>query len=168
MKIRTFSASLVFLAVVTVGVAAEKGWSGWGFLIGEWIGEGNGQPGRGTGGFTFAPDLQGRVLVRKSHADYPATDKRPAYAHVDLMVVHHDGDTTRADYYDNEGHVIRYTVELAPTHDTAVFVSEPNPAAPQFRLTYTRKTDAQVAIKFEIAPPGKAFMTYLEASAHRK
>jgi len=75
---------------------------------------------------------------------------------------------TKADYYDNEGHVIHYAVELTPTHDVATFLSDPTPSAPQFRLTYTKKTDGQVAIKFEIAPPGRPFSPYLEATARRK
>lgn len=49
--------------------------------------------------------------------------------------------------------------------DGAAFVSEAAADAPGYRLTYTR-TDAQtVRIRFEIAPPGKEFATYLESSS---
>ena len=148
--------------------AAEKPWSGWEFLLGEWVGEGTGQPGQGTGGFTFSPDLQGQVLVRKNHAVYPALGKRPAFSHDDLMVIYQDAGRVRADYYDNENHVIRYTVELAASHDAATFLSEPSPSSPQFCLIYSKKSTDQVALRFEIAPPGKPFATYIEATARRK
>ena len=46
----------------------------------------------------------------------------------------------------------------------AVFTSEPGPG-PRFRLTYLRKSEALVTIRFEIAPTGipEAFSTYMEA-----
>ena len=168
MKITHCFVSLLFLGVAASGWAADKAWKDWQFLLGDWVGEGTGQPGQGTGGFTFAPDLQGQVLIRKSHAEYPATDKRPAYTHNDLMVVYGEAGHTRADYYDNEGHVIRYTVTLAPSGDSATFLSESSAQAPQFRLTYTKKAANELTIKFEIAPPGKAMATYIVATAHRK
>ena len=54
-------------------------------LVGEWVGEGTGKPGEGTGAFSFAPSLDGRILVRNNRADYPAAEKKPATTHMDLM-----------------------------------------------------------------------------------
>lgn len=157
------------LGLVAPCFAANKMWNDWAFLKGEWVGEGSGQPGEATGGFVFSAGLQDRVLIRKSWAEYPAQNQKPAYRHDDLMIVHQDeGAQVRADYFDNEGHVIRYTVAFAPSHDAVVFTSEPSGAAPQFRLTYTKVSEGHVAIRFEIAPPGKPFSTYLQATAHRK
>jgi hypothetical protein len=132
------------------------------FLVGEWEATGSGSPGEGGGRYTFSPDLQGRVLVRRSFAAYPATADRPAYRHDDLMIVFVDGETARADYYDSEGHVIRYAVD-SPEPGLAVFVSDVNPSAPRYRLTYARAADETVAGRFEIAPPGQpeAFKLYL-------
>jgi hypothetical protein len=48
------------------------------FLIGEWEGAGGGGPGLGKGTFSFALDLQDKVIVRRNHAEYPATAGRPA------------------------------------------------------------------------------------------
>jgi hypothetical protein len=161
---------VVLLVCLSVGclAAEEPSWNDWQFILGEWIGEGSGIPGQGSGGFTFLPDLGEHVLIRKSHADYPATDKQPAFSHHDLMVVYEEAARLRADYFDTEGHVIHYTVELAASHDAATFTSDPTSTGQQFRLRYGRKTDNQIAIKFEIAPPGQPFSTYLEATAHRK
>jgi hypothetical protein len=141
------------------------------FLEGEWIGEGGGDPGQGTGGFSFVRDLQGQVLIRKSFAEYPATKDKPAFRHDDLIVIYaQPGDTMRATYWDNEGHVINYTVQPLEDQKSAVFVTGPTPSAPQFRLTYKMKDDKTVAIIFEIAPPGQPdkFLPYIEAAAHRK
>ena len=68
-------------------------------------------------------------------------------------------------YFDNEGHVIRYAVSVLGGGDTATFLSDASLSTPRFRLTYTREQDDLVAIKFEMAPPGKPFITYLEGKA---
>ena len=136
------------------------------FLAGEWSGEGDGKPGAATGSASFRFDLDGKVLVRRSFADYPAANGRPASRHEDLMTVFAEGGQLKAFYVDNEGHVIRYLV--APVPGGAVFTSEPAPG-PRFRLTYLQKSEAVVALRFEIAPPGKpeAFSTYIEASTRK-
>src|ERR1700722_640651 len=45
-------------------------WAPLGFLIGEWVGEGSGKPGQGEGGFSFLPDQDSRILIRKNYANY--------------------------------------------------------------------------------------------------
>ncbi|MFI5252941.1 MAG: hypothetical protein ACHQQQ_10990 [Bacteroidota bacterium] len=146
-------------------------WDGLKFMMGDWIGGGSGNPGEGVGGYSFYPDLQNRVIVRKNYAEYPATKDKPAYRHDDLMVIYQGDDgSKRADYYDNEGHVIHYDVEISPDTSSVVFKSGIMPSAPRFRLTYSKNSDDKVGILFEIAPPGKpeAFAKYIEATAHRK
>jgi hypothetical protein len=139
--------------------------------VGDWTGEGGGGPGQGSGSFSFKPDLQGKILVRKNRAEYPATKERAAFVHDDLMVVYRDTPEAapRAIYFDSEGHTIRYEVQAQPDGGEVVFVSGPEPSAPRYRLTYTRVDQDRVKIKFEIAPPGHPdqFATYIEASAHR-
>ncbi len=173
-------AALVSLVLVGVlgarGVQAPQGskapadpWAAWAPLVGEWVGEGSGQPGSGPGGFSFEKALDGRVLVRKSFSEYPATQDRPAARHEDLMVVYHDGPATRADYWDNEGHVIRYEVSF-PTPTSVVFVSAAAPGAPRFRLTYAWTEPGRVSIDFAIAAPGAPaeFRSYVSGSARRE
>ena len=65
----------------TEPAAGDDPWACYRFLIGEWAGEGSGQPGQGKGAFSLAPDLQGKILLRKNHAEYPASGDRPAAAH---------------------------------------------------------------------------------------
>ena len=141
------------------------------FLIGAWRGEGGGQPGQGGGRFTFEPDLGGRVLVRRSHSEYPAAGDRPAVVHDDLMIVYPapGGPGPEAVYFDNEGHVIEYAVEVARDGKRVVLTSEAEPASPRFRLTYTRVGEDVVDVTFEIAPPGspEAFKTYVSGLSKR-
>ena len=102
------------------------------FLIGEWVGEGSGRPGQGRGEFTFRPELQGKVLVRRHRAEIAAGPDRPAQVHEDLMVVYPagKGQPLKATYWDNEGHTIQYTVHSSADGKTLTFVSEPSPARP--------------------------------------
>jgi hypothetical protein len=162
-------AMLVCLDATPAGKPA--GWGPVEYLVGDWTGEGGGAPGQGSGLFSFKPDLQGKILVRKNHAEYPATKDHAAFVHDDLMVVYRDTPEAapRAIYFDSEGHTIRYDVQAPADGGEVVFVSGPEASAPRYRLTYARAGQDRVKIKFEIAPPGhpEQFATYIEASAHR-
>jgi hypothetical protein len=151
---------------------STKPWAAFEYLIGHWVGGGQGQPGQGTGEFSFVPDLQSHILVRKSYAAYPATKDRPAYRHDDLMVVYRDSDRAplRAVYFDSEGHVINYSVTISADRKTIEFVSDASPSSPRYRLTYFIIGGDALMLKFEIAPPGRpdSFSTYIEAKAKRK
>jgi len=167
--------AIVLVCAVSIAsaqrAAKPANWEAWQFLLGEWEGKGGGAPGQGTGGFTFALDLQKRILVRRNHSDYPATSKQPAFSHEDLMVIYQEADKpASAIYFDNEGHVIHYNVEFSPDQNSLVFLSEASPSAPQFRLTYNKAPGNSLAIKFEIAPPGAPgkFSTYLQAVVQKK
>ena len=144
-------------------------WAPLGFLIGDWVGEGGGTPGQGSGGFSFLPDQDGRILIRKNYANYPASKEKPAYSHTDLTIIYHESGETklRAIYFDNEGHTIHYTVEPPANGNSARFVSDVSTSQPRYRLTYLKTGDDQLAIRFDIAPPGKEFSTNIEAKAHR-
>lgn len=137
------------------------------FLAGEWRGEGEGKPGQSTGRASFRFELEGKAMVRRSFAEYPAANGRPAVRHEDLMTFFEEGGQLKAFYLDNEDHVIRYLVTEVPSG--VAFTSEAGPG-PRFRLTYLRDAEAgRVTLRFEIAPPGKpeAFATYLEAAMRK-
>ena len=104
-------------------------WAPLAFLIGEWVGEGGGGPGQGTGEFSFQLDLGGAILIRRNVSDYPATKDKPAYSHTDLMII---DSTLRANYFDDEGHTIHYTVEPSANGNGVQFLSE---AASSHRAT---------------------------------
>jgi len=170
MKLALF-AILTFSCLSAQSAKTESPWAPLSFLIGEWIGEGGGQPGQGTGTFSFLPDLNQKILVRKNRSDYPATKERPAFTHTDLMTIYREPGAIklRAIYFDTEDHVIHYTVEPSSDGQVVQFIGDASPANPRFRLTY-RKTGADtLSIRFEIAMPAKpdSFSTYIEATARR-
>jgi hypothetical protein len=139
------------------------------FLVGEWPATGTGQPGAGTGTATFTRDVQDKVIVRTSFADYPAAGDKPASRHDDLMVIYAAPGGARADYYDSEGHVIRYVVQ-SPAPGQAVFLSDAAVGGPRFRLAYTLAAPGVLKGEFAIAPPGapEAFKPYLTWESHKK
>jgi hypothetical protein len=148
-------------------------WKDLRFLVGEWTGEGGGSStGQGMGTYTFLPELDGKVLVRRNSADYPAANGRPAVHHEDVMTVYleSEGRAPEAIYFDNEGHVIHYTLEIDSAGKVVRFVSPPQPGQPRYRLTYRETANGVVAGQFEVAPPGKpeGFVRYMEWSARRK
>ena len=146
-------------------------WDAFRFLLGEWVGEGAGAPGEATGGFSFNFDLEGKILVRRNRADYPATKDKPAYSHTDLMMIYQEPvGQVRAIYFDNEGHVIHYSVSFSKDQNTLTFLGDPSPSAPRFRFTYNKAKNDSMTFRFDIAPPGKpeAFSKYIEGSLHRK
>ena len=135
------------------------------FLLGQW--EGVGDQAGATGGFTFAAGVQDRVIVRTNYSNTPSSDGKPAARHDDLMVIYVDAGAVKADYFDSEGHVIRYVAEARSGE--VVFVSEIKPDEPRYRLTYARRSATTLDGSFEVAPPGKpgSFSPYLSWAARK-
>jgi hypothetical protein len=125
------------------------------FLIGNWQVES--KPGEATAHFEFALDLQGKVLVRHNHIDYPQ-----GTTHDDLVVVTQEGTTTRGYYFDSDGYTGRYTITANGAQ--VIFISDRIPNVPRYRLTYTALPDGRLNAKLEVAPAGKpnAFASYLD------
>ena len=171
-RIHTLTTAMLLLIgpVLHAQQPPNPGWGPLRFLVGDWIGEGSGEPGKGSGSFSFAFDLQGTILVRKNHAEYPPAADRQAYSHDDVMVLYFNKDSLQALYLDNEGHVIHYAVEASGDADTVIFTSAPDPAVARYRLTYRRSASESLDLTFDIAPAGNpdAFRRYIQASAYRK
>lgn len=146
----------------------DHAWDKWAWLTGEWIGEGSGDPGKGSGSFSLLPGLDGKVLIRKNHSEYPATKNQLRTVHDDLMIVYLDyaGEANKAIYFDNEGHTINYVITY--TDSTIVLLSEKMEHVPTFKLIYTLVDKNTVNIKFEISNDGKKFITYLSGNSRRK
>ena len=135
------------------------------FLLGTWDAPG---PNQSSGRTVFALGLQDQVMIRNNSADYPAADGKPAVRHEDLMVIYPVGNVARADYYDSEGHAIRYVV-IPAGQGRALFLSDLIEKEPRYRLTYVLQPDGTLAGSFEVAPPGQpdAFKSYLTWQAHK-
>jgi hypothetical protein len=147
--------------------APAEDWKPLEFLIGQWSGAGSGAPGASAGAFSFQPDLQGEVLIRKSFAEYPAAAGKPASRHDDLLIVFREGAERRlrAIYFDSEGHIIRYLVEAG--QNRVVFTSEGGRAEARYRMTYRAAGPDQLGFQFEVAAPGKDLAPYIEAVLQR-
>jgi hypothetical protein len=137
-------------------------------LLGRWEAlDGDGAPGKASSGaFSFERDLDGKVLVRKNRAEYPARGGRPAFVHQDLMVISREGGAPRARYWDNEGHYIEYAIAVSADGKRWTFESQ---GAPAFRLEYEAAKADELSIRFSISPTGKAdaFKQYLSATVRR-
>jgi hypothetical protein len=145
-------------------------WKAWEYLLGEWEGGHEGDPGQGYGIFSFSFDLDQNILVRKNRTIFPTTSEREGYTHDDLLIIYTEfTGQKRGIYFDNEQHVIHYEVKVSPDQQNIILESDPIPSVPQFRFTYTKTGENRLEARFEMAPPGKRgeFFTYLEGSARR-
>ena len=161
---------LLLLLLACPATCSSDDWGALRSLVGHWTAAGAGAPGQGAGDFTFEPGLQGTILVRKSHTEYPATKDRQASVHDDLLIVFRDPDersegALRAIYFDNEGHVIRYGVSMFG--DRIIFATDPAEHGMHYRLTYERDGGDTLRVQFEVAQPGKTFTTYVTGTAKR-
>lgn len=137
----------------TASWAADKAGPDLSFLLGDWSGSGSGAPGQGAGSFSFTPDLQDKILVRRSHSEYAAAGGRPATVHDDLLIVY--ADRSKAIYFDNEGHVIHYDISIEGSGKAATFLSTDPSPLPLFRLTYRQTSADELTVAFEISMSGK-------------
>jgi hypothetical protein len=135
-------------ALQALATPPSQPFAGLAFLEGRWAGEGA-QAGS-VGEFSLAKALDGKVLLRKNLFCMPGADGK-AVTHEDLMVIFAEVGALRADYFDNEGHVIHYSVESGP--DRATFLSAG--PGPRFRLTYLRTGADTLEVRFEMAMPDK-------------
>jgi hypothetical protein len=161
---------ILFIQASAQQSAPKPDWSAFNFLLGDWTGEGSGDPGRGNGIFTFSLDLQDHILIRRNQSDYPETAKHPAFSHNDLMVMYQEpGKSARAIYFDNENHTIQYSVTISHEGKSITFISDSLAEGPRFKLTYSSLSIDSLLITFEIASPAKPnlFAKYLEGKAHR-
>jgi hypothetical protein len=153
---------LVVCAALSVGLCAQEDWSKLDFLFGKWVGvagEKDAPLGAGQGGFSFEPDLSKKIIVRRNHAQY---DK--GATHDDLMIIYVEGGP-RAIYFDSEGHVIRYNLAVRDK-ESIVFESDGSQPGPKYRLSYWMEKSVLKG-KFEVAPPGSDFKTYMSWGSAR-
>jgi hypothetical protein len=157
----------ILLAALAQPLLAQNtftGWEKWQYMMGEWKGEGSGQPGEGSGMFTLKPKLDGNILERKGKTEIAATATHPALLHEDVMIIYknREGNPIQAIYFDNEKHVINY--DITYSENKIVLTSEANPGMPRFRLIYEKLEEKGLNIRFEIAMPNapEEFKMYIE------
>ena len=156
---------MMVVAFVTTSFAQKNSsWDKWDWLIGSWKGEGSGNPGQGSGKFSFSYDLNNKILVRKAHSEYTGRDNSRV-VHDDLLIIYPDfgGNPSKAIYFDGEGHVINYSISY--NDKSIVLLSEKIEHVPTFRLTYTQFDGKTSNVKFEMSQDGTNFKTYVEGKS---
>lgn len=133
------------------------------FLIGTWDADG------GAGSATFERALNNHMIVRKSWATIPASGGKPASRHEDLMIIFPYGDHLRAAYYDSNGYVVGYEVEISGKNHV-VLTSDKMQGVPRARLTYDLGGNGVLAAKVDYAPADKpdAFAPSMAWNSKRK
>jgi hypothetical protein len=160
---------LFSLPLSALSQETSAAWKPFEMIMGEWEGGGAGKPGQGTGGYSLKPDLNGKILVRRNHADYPAQPgQAQSGAHEDLMIIYppQGQGPYRAEYFDSEGHVIHYAVSFP--EGRIVFTSDGAASTMRFRLTYQKKPGGGLEIDFAMAPPNQDFRSYVSGTVTRK
>jgi hypothetical protein len=74
----------------------------------------------------------------------------------------------RATYFDNEGHVIHYTLTFPAKQPAVVFESDASDKGPRFRLVNELSADGVMSTEFFVAPPGGEFKSYVKGTAKKK
>ena len=175
---------LQFGATAPLHAQGSDPWASLSFLIGDWSGAGMGKPSDAVAGSTrFFTDLGGKILVRKNRAELAARPgEKTGAVHEDLMIIYPQGGgpAFRADYFDNEGHVIHYSLSFPEKQSSAVFESDPSAAGPRFRLVYRMDSSGlgpqgtgpqgpgTLVNEFWIAPPGGEFRVYLRGELKKR
>jgi hypothetical protein len=137
-----------------------------GYLIGRWKDDTrSGDPGEATAGEeSWQLALDGRILVREAWCEFPATEKRAAFRHEDLLVVFPESDgELRAIFWDSEGHSIRYReVHVDPDGKGVGLVSDPTAPGPRQWLQYRFEPPDHLSAVFSLHGPGTpGFTPYL-------
>jgi hypothetical protein len=135
------------------------------FLIGHWTAPAPPGDGPSSGGTSdIVRDLGGAVLVRRDHTmpkDGGSLDM--------LMVIYAEAGRVRADFFDDDRHVIHYAVSSLDPGKKVVFTSNGPKTMPTFRLTYESTEPKTLLVRFELAPPGSQgqFKVYAEGPMSR-
>jgi hypothetical protein len=146
-------------------------WEPFQFLIGSWTSPASGQPGEPvSGATTFSFDLDQQVIIRRSRAEFaPGPGEQAGPVHKDLLVIYRQPAEAgfRAIYFDNEGHVINYSVSFPAGQPAVVFESEANQAGPRARLVYEAVEPDTLSIEFFVAAPGGEFVSHVKGMVKR-
>lgn len=139
------------------------------FLLGTWNARAVNNPSVvASGTYSFRAELNRHIIARHTiRADCKGPEDFNCQ-HGDLLYIYADASDQplRAIYFDNEGHVIHYSVST-PTSTTAEFISDRVASGPQFRLIYELQGGVMNG-KFQIRmPESREWKSYLEWTGSR-
>lgn len=73
----------------------------------------------------------------------------------------------RAIYFDNEGHIIHYTLSIPAKQPGVVFESEASQTSPRARLVYEMTEDDTLVTEFSVATPGGELLSHVKGAVVR-
>lgn len=150
-------------------------WIPFKLFIGEWVGEGGGDPGTGKYERSYAFVLNNNFIEIKNKSTYAPTEKYPAgEVHEDIGYFSYDKILKQfmLRQFHAEGFVNEYALDsISPSGKTIVFTTiriENIPAGWRARETYRLTGENEMEELFELAEPGKEFTTYSKTLFRRK
>jgi hypothetical protein len=152
--------------------AREDVWAPVRFLIGDWTGEANGQPGKGTSKRSYRFVLEDRFIKEQNVSTYPPQPKNPnGEVHEHHSYLSYDRARRRMvlRQFHQEGFVNEYAA-LPVSGSSVVFESESIENVPvgwRARETYTVLSPDEFVETFEIAPAGGQFAVYSQTRLKR-
>lgn len=169
---------LIFcVPLLTVGQNTRKDsvWLPLKSFIGQWAGEGGGEPGKGLYERTYQFILNKNFIEIKNKSTYTPTDKNPAgEVHEDIGYFSYDKTLKKFKLrqFHIEGFINEFVLDsISADKKTMVFVSaaiENIPKGFRARETYLLKSENEIEEIFELAEPDKDFEVYSKVKLVRK
>jgi hypothetical protein len=149
-------------------------WLPFGPFIGKWVGESDGQPGKGKYERSYEVVLNKKFIEVKNKSIYPPSQNKPnGEIHEDHGFISYDKArrTFLLRQFHIEGFVIQYKLDsISPDNKIIVFISESIENIPNgFRSkeSYQVVNENEIIETFELAEPGKDFELYSKAILKR-
>ena len=165
---------LVFvLAAGPAPAAKESPWSSIQFMVGEWRGESEGRPGKGTVARTYRFVLEDRFLAEENTSTYPpqpANEKGEVHQHRSYFSYDRARKVLVLRQFHQEGFVNQYAMVPGASAAKVVFESEALenvPAGWKARETYEVVSPDEFVETFELAMGDKPFEVYSRARFKR-
>lgn len=175
MKKLPFFVLLLSSSVFAQNNAQEKIWQPFLFFVGEWIGKGEGEPGKGNYERTYQPVLKDKFIEVRNKSVYPPTDKNTkGEVHEDRGYISYDRSKKKfiLRQFHVEGFVNTYESEgISADGKKIVFVTtmiENIPPGWRARESYEIISYDEFIETFELAEPHKDFFVYTKATFKRK
>lgn len=169
-RLMSLAAAGLLLIAAPIGRAegAPEGLKRLEFMLGEWRGTSEGQPGRGTMQRSCAKALNDRFIECRTTVTYPPQEKNAkGEVHVERAFYSYDkaAKKLRLRQFHGEGFVNSY-VETEPLVFETVDI-ENVPKGWRARETYEQESPDAWSERFELAGPGKEFTVYVASTLER-